>query len=97
MEFGQPHHVEPEPLGGVDLFHGLVEGLALGPAGERRKLVEHAEFHDRSLFPLRKTMFNLAKLRRQSQARSLAPLPLPPDSAKLAAAIGNMQASPLRP
>ncbi len=48
MEFGQPHHVEPQTLGGVDLFHGLVEGLALGAAGKRRKLVEHAEFHDRT-------------------------------------------------
>ena len=48
MQFGQPHHVEPEPLGGVDLVHRLVEGLALGPAGKRRKLVKHAEFHDRA-------------------------------------------------
>ncbi len=48
MQFGQPHHVEPEPLGRVDLLHRLVEGLALGPAGQRRKLVKHAEFHDRA-------------------------------------------------
>ena len=32
MEFGQPHHIEPQPLGRVDLLHRLVEGLALGPA-----------------------------------------------------------------
>jgi hypothetical protein len=31
MEFGQPHHVEPGPLGGIDLLHRLVESLALGP------------------------------------------------------------------
>ena len=45
MEFGQPHHIEPQPLGRVDLFHRLVEGLALGPTGKGRKLVKHAEFH----------------------------------------------------
>jgi hypothetical protein len=49
VQFGEPHHVEPEALAGVDLFHGLVEGLALAPPWQRRKLVEHAEFHDLTL------------------------------------------------
>ena len=31
MELGQPHHIEPQPLGRVDLLYRLVEGLALGP------------------------------------------------------------------
>jgi hypothetical protein len=46
VQFGQPDRVEPETLAGVDLFHGFVKGLALAPPGERRKLVERAEFHD---------------------------------------------------
>jgi hypothetical protein len=45
MEFGQPHHIEPQPLGRIDLFHRLVEGLGLASTGKRRKLVKHAEFH----------------------------------------------------
>ena len=32
MKLGQPHHIEPQPLGRVDLLHRLVEGLALAPA-----------------------------------------------------------------
>ena len=28
MELGQPHHIEPQPLGGIDLLHRLVKGLA---------------------------------------------------------------------
>jgi hypothetical protein len=34
MELGQPHHIEPQPLGRIDLFHRLVEGLALGSPGK---------------------------------------------------------------
>jgi hypothetical protein len=44
-ELGQPHHIEPQPLGRIDLLHRLVERLALGPTRKRRKLVKHAEFH----------------------------------------------------
>jgi hypothetical protein len=28
VQLGQPHHIEPEPLGRIDLRHRLVEGLA---------------------------------------------------------------------
>jgi hypothetical protein len=34
MELGQPHHIEPQPLGRINLFHRLVERLALGSAGK---------------------------------------------------------------
>ena len=46
MQFGQPHHIQPHPLGRIDLLHRFVEGLAVAPTRERRKLVKHAEFHD---------------------------------------------------
>jgi len=45
MELGQPHHIEPQPLGRIDLLERLVKGLALGSTRECRKLVKHTEFH----------------------------------------------------
>ena len=27
MELGEPHHIEPQPLGRIDLLHRLVKGL----------------------------------------------------------------------
>src|SRR5487761_1089268 len=77
MQFGEPHHIEAQPLGRVDLVHRLVEGLALGPAGKRRKLVKHAEFHD-GLALLLRFPGTLAKPAGPSQARSLAPMPTAP-------------------
>ena len=51
MQLGQPHRIEPPALGRIDLLERLGECLLLGAAGQRRKLVKHAEFHVRS--PLR--------------------------------------------
>ena len=49
MQLGQPHRIEPPALGRIDLLERLLEGLSFGAAGERRKLVEHAEFHGADL------------------------------------------------
>src|SRR5581483_6052600 len=43
VQLGQPHHVEPPALGGVDLLEGAGEGLRVALAGAPRKLVEDAE------------------------------------------------------
>jgi hypothetical protein len=50
MQLGEPQHIEPQLLGGVDLFHRLVEGFTVAPTRERRKLVKHAEFHNSASF-----------------------------------------------
>ncbi len=51
MDFCQPHRIETVALGGVDLRHALVERFRVAAPGQRRKLVKHAEFHERPLDP----------------------------------------------
>ncbi len=51
MDFGQPHRIETMALGGIDLRHALVERFRVAAPGQRRKLVKHAEFHERLLDP----------------------------------------------
>ncbi len=48
VQLGQPHGVEAPALGRVDLRERVGEGLRGGFAGQRLKLVEHAEFHGSS-------------------------------------------------
>jgi hypothetical protein len=45
VQFGQPHRVEPEALGRIDLLETAREGVALAAARHHRELVKHAEFH----------------------------------------------------
>jgi hypothetical protein len=50
MDFGQPHRVEPPPLGRVDLGERLGKGFFLTGAGRALKLVKHAKFERHSAF-----------------------------------------------
>jgi hypothetical protein len=45
MKLGQPHHVEAQLFGRVDLLERLGKGVGVGAPRQRRELVKHAEFH----------------------------------------------------
>jgi hypothetical protein len=47
MQFRQPEDIEASPLGVVDQFERLGEGVALGLALAALKFVEHTKFHGR--------------------------------------------------
>ncbi len=45
VQLGEPHGVEAEPLGRIDLREAIGEGRRLAGARQALKFVEHAEFH----------------------------------------------------
>ena len=45
MQLGQPHHVEAQRLGRIDLRERLGKAVGVGAPRKRGKLVKHAEFH----------------------------------------------------
>src|SRR5579885_366617 len=53
MDFRQPHRIEPEPLGGVDLLERDGERLLLAHPGGALELVEHAELEAHGFLALR--------------------------------------------
>jgi putative nucleotidyltransferase with HDIG domain len=52
VQLGQPHSVEAQLLGGVDLGERIGKGRRLAGARQALKLVEHAEFHRTSSSPM---------------------------------------------